>query len=397
MSETEILLQKVLKRVKNFDNDHESKSTIERFNVFESLGVESNERRICLFLCDILSPAKAFRNGFLKREFFLKSFVKKVLRLDIPDYKLEKTEICREYTTENGRRIDIVIRSKDFQLFIPIEVKIWAWDLNEQCKDYYDEAKKYSDDAKIFYLTPYGTAPSPESSYGIPAESIKCISFENDIYDWISYCIGQREVISNTPLREVLLQFAATVKKFSEPTMEEKLKMEIAELISQSPESMKAAIKIREVTAQVIDSIRTNFFQSVEREMFEKYNKESFMKDNYVLYYTHNVSRRTNTNFFSGLFYVPNENEYNPEDFGVRLGIEFGIAYIGKFKPERNKWGNFIECAFDEDRKEIPNFKYPNDALSKLVDPDTMKKFAEKCADEINRYLDDTNNSQQNA
>ena len=77
-----------------------------------------------------------------------------MLGLDIPDYKLEKAEVCREYTTQNGRRIDIVIRSKSkmFRLFIPIEVKIWARDINEQCKDYYEEAKKYDDDAKIFYL-----------------------------------------------------------------------------------------------------------------------------------------------------------------------------------------------------------------------------------------------------
>lgn len=187
MLEPKDLLQEVSKLSKEFYAAHEQKGIIERFNVFEILGVETDERKICRFLCEILSPAKALRNGFLSRDFFLKSFVKKVLGLDISDDELEKAEVCREYTIENGRRIDIVIRSKG--LFIPIEVKIRAWDLNEQCKDYYNEAKKYDADAKIFYLTPNGKQPSPESSDGVPAESMKCISFEDDIYDWIS-CVG---------------------------------------------------------------------------------------------------------------------------------------------------------------------------------------------------------------
>lgn len=395
MQEIEKLLQEISKLSKEFYAAHENKSTIERFNVFEILNVETDEKRICRFLCEILSPARALRNGFLSRDFFLKSFLEKVLGLDIPDYKLEKAEVYREYITENGRRIDIVIRSKAFRLFIPIEVKIWASDLNNQCKDYYDEAKKHDADARIFYLTPNGKLPSPESSDGVPAENMKCISFENDIYDWISYCISQSEVISNIPLREVLLQFAATVKNLTEQTKEEKLKMEIAELIRKSPDNLEAAVKIQEVTTQVVDSIRTDFFQSVEREMREKYKKESFMQDNTALDYRHNGSRRTNTNFWAGLFYVPNEAEYNPENFGARLDIENGIANIGEFKleGEGSKWGKWHECAIDEDGKEIPNFKYPNETLCKLADPDTMKAFAEKCAREINSYLEELENA----
>ena len=203
---------------------------------------------------------RAIRNGFQSRGFFLKSFVKKVLGLNIPDYKLEEAEVFREYTIENGRRIDIVIRSEG--LFIPIEVKIWSGDRNEQCKDYYDEAKKHDADAKIFYLTPSGKLPSPESSDGVPAESMKCVSFENDIYDWISYCIGQPEVISNVLLREVLMQFAATIKKFTEQTKEEKLTMEIANIINQSTENLKTA---GEIVSALGTALQTRLFDTVKK------------------------------------------------------------------------------------------------------------------------------------
>ena len=376
MQEVEHLLKEVSRQLKEFDAVHENKRVTEHFNVFEALGVEADERKICRFLCKIL-----------EREFFLKSFVRKVLELDIPDYKLEQAEVYIEYYTQNGRKIDIVIRINSKKLFIPIEVKIWAWDLNEQCKDYYEEAKKYDDDAKIFYLTPDGHAPSPESSYGVPAEDMKCISFKNDIYDWISYCIGQPEVIRNAPLREVLLQFAETVKKFTEQqTKEEKLKMEIAEFIRESPENMKAALHILAAKGEIIAKLRTDFFKAVEEAM--KAEKEAMVDDNSTLYY--GIDKRRTGDYFAGLFYAPSKKEgkYDDTKPGVRLDIDNGLAYIGVFTPregKNGKWGNFIDCTLSNGK--FPNFKNPNDALFELCDESVMKDFAEKCAREIKSYL----------
>ncbi len=130
--------------------------------------------------------------------------------LEPEDLLQEVSKLSKEFYAAHEQK-SIIERFNVFK----IEVKIWASDLNNQCKDYYDEAKKYDADAKIFYLTPSGKLLSPESSDGVPAESMKCISFENDIYDWVSYCISQPEVIRNLPLREVLLQIAATIKRQS--------------------------------------------------------------------------------------------------------------------------------------------------------------------------------------
>lgn len=371
----ENLLQKVSEHLKEFDAEHKSKSLIERFNVFESLNVETDEKKICRFLWEILSPSKALRNGFLSREFFLKSFVKKVLGVDIPDYELERTEVYREYTTENGRRIDLVIRS--FRTFIPIEVKIGAMDLNEQCKDYYDEARKYSKDTKIYYLTPDGRLPSPESSNGIPAKNMKCISFENDIYDWISYCIGQSEVIRNAPLREVLLQFATTVKKFTEQTTEEKLKMEIAEIINQSSQNLKAAGEIVSALGTVL---QTRLFETVEKMLEQEYKPE-----NIDFYY------KTQSKGGRGLFY--HNREHDNAKPGVRFDVEDWYrgtcAFIGEFTLQGRKWGQYEKGKFDESADDVDFRKIEH--LCRLCDEKTMTQFARYCADTIKQYLDSVN------
>ncbi len=369
MQEVEHLLKEVSRQLKEFDAVHENKRVTERFNVFEALGVEADERKICRFLCKIL-----------EREFFLKLFVRKVLELDIPDYKLEQAEVYIEYYTQNGRKIDIVIRSK--KLFIPIEVKIWAWDLNEQCKDYYEEAKKYDDDAKIFYLTPDGHAPSPESSYGVPAEDMKCISFKNDIYDWISYCIGQPEVIRNAPLREVLLQFAEAVKKFTEQqTKEEKLKMEIAKLIRESPENQRAAKSILSAIGTVL---QTKLFETVEKMLEKEYKPE-----NNDFYY------KNQSKAVRGLFY------HNCEHDNTKPGVFFDVeewygytsAFIGYFTLHGRKWGDFEKGGMNGYCVNFKNVAH----LCELCDEENMKKFAGNCAEKIKEYLENINSSQQNA
>ena len=378
MQEVENLIQEVSKQLNEFNAAHENKSLSERFNIFEMLGVETDERKICRFLWKILSPSEALKYDFLSREFFLKSFIKKVLKLDIPDDELEKAEVFREYPIENGRRIDIVIRSKSkmFRLFIPIEVKIWAWDLNEQCKDYYEEAKKYSDDAKIFYLTPNGKLPSPESSNGVPAESMKCISFENDIYDWISYCIGQPEVITNAPLREVLLQFAATVKKFTEQAKEEKLKMEVAKFISQS-DNLKVA---GEIVSALGTALQMRLFETVEKML-----KEYAPVKGKGLYYADESCKTFE------IFYNNSENDdIKP---GVRFDVENFKVYVGEFTLQGSKWGMYNKVGLnghDVDFKKV-------DHLCELCDEGNMKKFAGNCAEKIKEYLENVNSSQQNA
>lgn len=65
-------------------------------------------------------------------------------------------EVYREYTIDNGRRIDILMESRNNKIIFIIENKIWSGEGDNQLEDYkkyIDE--KYNDYSRIFlYLTP---------------------------------------------------------------------------------------------------------------------------------------------------------------------------------------------------------------------------------------------------
>ena len=70
--------------------------------------------------------------------------------------KCSDLEVYKEYTTNNGRRIDILLESRNNKVIFIIENKIWSGEGDNQLEDYkkyIDE--KYSDYSRIFlYLTP---------------------------------------------------------------------------------------------------------------------------------------------------------------------------------------------------------------------------------------------------
>jgi len=70
--------------------------------------------------------------------------------------KYSDLEVYKEYTTNNGRRIDILLESRNNKVIFIIENKIWSGEGDNQLEDYkkyIDE--KYSDYSRIFlYLTP---------------------------------------------------------------------------------------------------------------------------------------------------------------------------------------------------------------------------------------------------
>lgn len=76
------------------------------------------------------------------------------INLLLQDYS--DLEVYREYTIDNGRRIDILMESRNNKVIFVIENKIWSGEGDNQLEDYkkyIDE--KYNDYKRIFlYLTP---------------------------------------------------------------------------------------------------------------------------------------------------------------------------------------------------------------------------------------------------
>ena len=127
MNNTKNLLEVIAKISDKYTPDKTN-----RLSLLKIFGLETDERKICRLLYELLLPSGSHGTGNI----MLKLFCRDVLSsIDMHDYELDSAEVFREYETYNGRYIDLVIRTKG--RLIPIEVKIFAKDLSNQCRDYY--------------------------------------------------------------------------------------------------------------------------------------------------------------------------------------------------------------------------------------------------------------------
>ena len=97
------------------------------FNIFNIANIESDEVCICRFIYELINPKGSHYQGYT----YLKMFVEEVLNMKFNDYDYKKAVVKREYVICNGRRVDLVIEIAD--KVIPIEVKIYAKDQENQC------------------------------------------------------------------------------------------------------------------------------------------------------------------------------------------------------------------------------------------------------------------------
>lgn len=156
--EYKVFLGKVSEKLSGIKADSKA-NVYGQYNIFDVLGVGSKEVIVCRFLADLLNPKGKHGCGTM----FLKRFMNE-LGDGYNNYDnsvLESTTVETEHLIDGDRRIDIVIFSKEF--FIPMEVKIYAEEQENQSFDYYNYVKKRNGN-KLVYLTHYGSSPSDYST-----------------------------------------------------------------------------------------------------------------------------------------------------------------------------------------------------------------------------------------
>lgn len=112
-------------------------------------------------------------------------------------------EVYREYTVDNGRRIDILLESKNNKVIFIIENKIWSGEGDNQLEDYKNYIdEKYSDYNRIFlFLTPEKERKEKYKgyihiTYSMIYSVLNCVLQENQIKFEISVIIRQyKEII----------------------------------------------------------------------------------------------------------------------------------------------------------------------------------------------------------
>lgn len=195
----------------------------ENFNVFKVLGLSTSEVRLhSAFLAELLNPYGEHGLG----NKFLKVFIEDITHKSVGDksgrdfvfdtssvkeVKVEKN--IGPFKNEYGGRIDICIEDKN-GCYVIIENKIYAGDLSNQMKRYWNYAQEKSNKDtnkyRLIYLTLDGHEPSKDSLGDLQSEDYMCLSYNHDIIPWLNRCV---ELSVRQPLiRETIIQYIDILK-----------------------------------------------------------------------------------------------------------------------------------------------------------------------------------------
>lgn len=378
------------------------------FNIFEVANIAYDEVTICRVLHELLSPTGSHCQGAV----YLKLFFESVLHIQISEAELETTRVFREYQIDAQRRIDLVIETAT--KFIPIEVKIYAGEQENQCYDYFVEARKRTEAPKIYYLTRFGTSPGEYSAKGLTEneegyEEVVNLSFSDDILGWLDLCLKQSNTLKIAPIREVLLQLVAVIRKFTDKMGDEK-EMEIKELLLASSDNIKSAIAIQSTLNEVREEIMLKLFRAIEEKVgIQKINNQyDFEYENNKKIKTY-YNRKHSTYPGISFFYKDKNVIHSDKDVWVRIEIDYKI-FIGyccpvngeatnktlfddeirnalKVEPCTNNWWAYWEYVPNNDEVQSPDFKEHNQAYYDLFDHVKFDAFVDVCAEKIKNLL----------
>lgn len=182
------------------------------FNSFKFWRIDEN--KVSTILSFFLTPNETHEQGDIYLKHFLKRF-----SLNFFYYKDNDTlNVECEFSTDKGRRIDIVISKNNFEKAIAIENKIYVSteDQQNQISDYLDFLKrKTNDNFRLIYLSPQGKTISCDSiSAGekeqqIRDDKLQLLTYEKEMVD----CINDFAMMTqNFRVKSFLIDFVKTLK-----------------------------------------------------------------------------------------------------------------------------------------------------------------------------------------
>jgi hypothetical protein len=410
MTEANNNVRELLDEVSRVHGEYETiyRANGSKFNIFSIAEIENRETVICKVIAELLNPSGRHYQG----DAFLRIFVEKVLGIDSFDY--QEAKVTTEYVIKDNRRIDILITSRNN--IIPIEVKIYADDQENQCHDYHNYFSADNRYDNLFYLTLDGHAPSEYSASGLSPiydtefnedneaiiigyEEINQISFKENIIEWLEECIRLPSVINISSIREIISQLIDVLKTLTDQ-LEENMETSVKEIIKEREEYLKCAYDIYAA------------FDELKKEMVEKVF-DGF--DEYIrgLYNLHRIANKYDYKKKKG---KPSPGiTYRLCSVGTNLQLLFrveldssGYLFLGFYIGENdNEWvKNLLPSIdelniparkssdmwyhweyFDTDVDNTPNFKVPNVAFFELAKDGDTNKFIKDAETKISTLL----------
>lgn len=390
--------------------------TGEFFNVFQVLNVHYKEVPICRVLYELLSPEGSHGQGVA----YLEIFMKDVLCIDknsLAEDEWRYIKVERERVIDSRRRIDLVIETP--KKFIPIEVKIYAGEQEQQCLDYYNYANRIGSQESpttLFYLTRFGTLPTNYSTKGDKHLNIKTISFADHILPWLKKCLQYNETWRLSTVSNTIYQLIDAIKIFT--CRKRDLEMEeLAQYLRKSKGNLQDALYLESAINFVRQGVLRDIFQGVERIIDNSISQsEKSFEKNMNSYYVSSLDSYRKIRNLPCL-------EYSYVASGARVSVKLEVDWrmyisftiegdkkiqdnVVKELEEKNKellntiyidegrkndWRYLENKIFNTTKEltldEVPNFIEFNEAFYRLLDDKNLQAYIIYCANAFLRLL----------
>lgn len=199
--------------LKSFVDDNEDlerlESMLDRFNLFESLGIVRQEIRHSTFLRWILDPTETHGLG----DYWLRQFLRKVIKIgegilnnapslfDLDDWNFGRTEVRKEW-----RNIDILILNEENRFVCVIENKVDSTQAKGQLRRYWELVEREFEGYKRAYVFLTRVDEKPQHSAYV---SVKY----TDIADVIGDTLGRRESQLNPDIKLFVQHYLDMVRR----------------------------------------------------------------------------------------------------------------------------------------------------------------------------------------
>lgn len=412
-----VKIEKMLTEVKGIIEKHKKvdEMTGKNFNVFKVCEIDEKEVLICRFIYQLINPNGLHNQG----DVFLRKFITDVLggvisdsdgkddseRLVITENELLNVRVYKEFVIKNNRRIDLFIDTNEHT--IPIEVKIFAGDQENQCNDYLEYTKK----STLYYLTLFGDPPSDysynynnimENSESFEDEldkkiedikdEISCISFRDHIVPWIEDCIKDINIIDKKQIVDNLMQFLNAVRGLCNMGDNE-LNIELKDLLSKQ-KNFEAYLEMKNCEDEVKEEVLLKIVEGIRKELVEVMKEKLWgyrFDEDYNSYESHiNDFCKSHKLTYPGVGIVCGK-KYNDLETCVAFEVDNIGPYCGIYLKDKNRrelnvnkeinnkldiGGNYNQTwVYKMNSLGCPNFYKPNSEFAILVDEGKRGEF----------------------
>jgi len=334
-----------------------------QFNSFNFIKCKEN------VLSDIIAFMLDPKGDHAQKETFLKLFLEELNLDNFKDLNLQMAKVEREHTTENYRRIDLLVRfeTNNIKHWIGIENKPWAGDQYKQVEDYLnyidDRIGKWGGIFKFIYIPAYEGDPEENSLPDEIKEKYKkrnqylSISYR-EVKGWVRKCRLNCEA---ERVRSFLSDFERFIEKefYGGTEMEsEIIKKQILDSDNNYEVALLVANSMQDIKISLLAKLKKDLEEEIQKRKLEliliwklSYNNREtyfgFYRKNWQKYLIAFQSDETRMNDFAyGIGAQEGkekESKLNDKDAVNKIVKCFGEGDNGMLNTEAWLWGKYGE------------------------------------------------------